>query len=301
MSVLGLFLLTLAGCGKGGEHPEKTWGKHGVLGGEVVKPRAIAIDAQDRIYLVDWTARVQAFDRDGVFQKASWTTPDYSRGRPSGLSIDKEGNVVVSDSHYCCVRVYSPSGTLLQTVGGKEGTEPGQFGYISDAVRDDAGYFYIAEFGVNHRISKLKPDGTFVCAWGSAGSEEGQFARIRALTLGPDGLLYVADSCNHRIQVFTTEGKLVRVWGTQGKAPGELFYPYDVAFSTTGDEPYLYVVEFGNHRVQKFTPHGESKGCWGAPGREEGKLSGPWALGVDRHGRVHVVDSGNDRVQRIDF
>jgi hypothetical protein len=63
----------------------------------------------------------------------------------------------------------------------------------------------------------------------------------------------------------------------------------------------LYVVEYGNHRVQKFTTDGRSLGCWGGPGREPGQLNSPWALAVDSHGRVHVLDSENHRVQRIDF
>ena len=120
------------------------------------------------------------------------------------------------------------------------------------------------------------------------------------MTLGPDGNLYVADACNHRIQVFTTDGAFVRAFGTAGNGPGELSYPYDVAFSTVGP-PALYVVEFGNARVQKFTPEGKSLGTWGRSGRAPGQLGSPWALAVDRRGRVHVVDSENDRIQRIDF
>ncbi len=51
--------------------------------------------------------------------------------------------------------------------------------------------------------------------WGEPGAQEGQFAKIRGMTLGPepDCLLYVADACNHRIQVFTREGAFVRMWG----------------------------------------------------------------------------------------
>ncbi len=295
-----VMLLAPIGCHRSSDQPELVWGKRGVQGGDLVKPRAIAIDANDRIYLVDWTARIQAFDRDGKYLDISWTTPDYRNGRPSGLSIDADGNVVVSDSHYHRVRVYSPDGGLLQTIGGTPGTEPGELGYISDAVRDAAGNFYVSEFGENQRISKFGPDGSFVTCWGSPGAELKQFARIRAMTLGPDGNLYVADACNHRIQVFTTDGTFVRAFGTPGAGPGELSYPYDLAFST-GATPYLYVVEFGNSRVQKFTPAGESLGCWGSPGHAPGQLLSPWALAVDRRGRVHVVDSHNDRIQRIDF
>jgi sugar lactone lactonase YvrE len=292
--------LMAAGCRGNADEPERVWGRRGVQGGEVVKPRAIAIDAKDQIYLVDWTARIQAFDRDGKFLDISWTTPDYRNGRPSGLAMGRDGNLLVCDSHYNCLRVYTPEGTLERTIGGEGGTKPGQLSYVSDVVQDGDGFYYVSEFGENQRISKFDESGTFVKCWGSPGSEPGQFARIRAMALGPDGLLYIADACNHRIQVFTTAGELVRLWGESGNEPGQLSYPYDVALAP-GKEPVLYVMEYGNQRVQKFTAEGKSLGCWGGPGRAPGRFASPWALGVDSRGRVHVVDSENDRVQRIDF
>jgi DNA-binding beta-propeller fold protein YncE len=295
-----LFAPLLAGCGGPSATPEVVYGKRGVNDGEFVKPRAVAIDADDHLYIVDWTARIQVFDRDGNFVGPSWTTPDFRNGRPSGLSITNDGNLLVSDSHYHCLRIYSRDGKLLRTLGGEAGSGPGQLSYISDALQDADGYFYVAEFGENQRISKFDAAGKFVKCWGGPGSEPGQFSRIRAMALGPDGLLYLADACNHRIQVFTRDGALVRYWGTQGHEPGQLSYPYDLAFAP-GKTPCLYVVEYGNNRVQKFTPEGESLGTWGGPGREPGKLGGPWAIAVDSQGRVHVIDSENDRVQRIRF
>src|SRR5262249_4709576 len=158
--------LLALGCSGPRAAPEFVWGKRGVQGGELVKPRAAAIDASDRIYLVDWTARIQVFDRDGKYLNLTWTTPDYRNGRPSGLSIDRDGNLLVSDSHYHCLRVYSPEGKLLRTLGGQPGGEPGQLGYVSDAVQDEDGFYYVAEFGETQRITKLDADGRFVCCWG---------------------------------------------------------------------------------------------------------------------------------------
>src|SRR5262249_17377271 len=156
----------------------------------------------------------------------------------------RDGNLLVSDSHYHCLRIYSPQGKELKKIGGEAGTGPGQLGYVSDVVQDAGRNYYIAEFGENQRITKLGRRGRFLKSWGSPGSEPGQFARARALALGPDdGYLYVADACNHRIQVFTTEGNLVRCWGVPGSEPGQLSYPYDLAFSTT-DPGVLYVVEY---------------------------------------------------------
>jgi DNA-binding beta-propeller fold protein YncE len=289
--------LTLTGCGSP-EVPERVWGQRGVQDGELVRPRAIAIDRQDRLYVVDYTARIQVYDRDGNYLGRTWTTPDYRKGRPSGLGIDRDGNLIVSDSHYHCFRVYSPEGKELRKVGGQAGSGPGQLGYVSDVVQDEDGTYYVSEFGEVQRISRFDARGRFVGSFGSAGSEPGQFERPRALALGPDGNLYVADANNNRIQVFTRSGKLVRCWGEAGDGPGQLSYPYDLAFGKGG---VLYVVEYGNHRVQKFRPTGEPLGCWGGPGREPGRLNCPWALAVDSRGRVHVVDTENHRVQRIAF
>lgn len=293
----GLALLAMLGCGGPHTEPELVWGRRGVQDGDFIKPRAIAIDRQDRLYIVDYTARVQVFDRDGKFL-AGWKTPDYRNGRPSGMSIDRDGHLLLSDSHYSCLRIYTPEGVELRKIGGQAGKEPGQLGYVSDAVQDEDGYFYVAEFGENQRISKFDADGKFVKCWGSPGTEPGQFARVRALALGPDNNLYAADACNHRIQVFTREGALVCCWGRPGNEPGELSYPYDLAFGRGGN---LYVMEYGNQRVQKFTPQGVSLGCWGEAGRAPGQLYNPWGLAVDSQGKVHVLDSENHRVQRIDF
>src|SRR5438132_9692704 len=149
-----MLLLTLAGCGGPAERPERVWGRRGVQDGDLVRPRAIAIDRNDRLYIVDFTARIQAFDRDGNHLGLTWSTPDYRNGRPSGLSIDRDGNLIVSDSHYHCFRIYSPDGMELRKFGGEPGSEPGQLSYISDVVQDADGYYYVAEFGQNGRISK---------------------------------------------------------------------------------------------------------------------------------------------------
>src|SRR6266702_7248639 len=88
----GLLLLSagvaplLAGCGPSRDRANLVWGKRGVQGGQLVKPRAIAIGPSDRLYLVDWTARIQPFDRDGTFQVLTWTTPHYRNGQSSSLS-----------------------------------------------------------------------------------------------------------------------------------------------------------------------------------------------------------------------
>lgn len=276
---------------------EAVWGRRGISDGRLQKPRAMAIDDQDRLYLVDMTARIQVFTPQGEFLHG-WQTPAHETGKPTGLSIGRDGNVLVADTHYYRLLIYSPDGKLLKTLGGTLGQRPGEFGLVTDAVQDRQGNYYVAEYGEFDRIQKFTPDGTFLLEWGGHGSEPGQFVRPQNLAIDENDRIWVADAGNHRIQVFDTEGKLLRFWGVQGGAPGQLYFPYDLVLAP-GDT--LYVCEYGNHRVQKFTRDGRSLGCWGVQGREPGQLHNPWALVRDSRGTFYVLDTNNHRVQVVEM
>jgi DNA-binding beta-propeller fold protein YncE len=298
---MGVILLgamaVVAGCdGPGGPAPEKVWGVHGTRPGWLHKPRVAAFDRQNHLYIADLTDRIQVFDREGNYLRG-WRTPALNVDGPSGLTIDRSGRVLVADTHFYRVLVYSDRGELLFQLGdGVQGTTPGRFGYPTDVVTDRAGNFYVAEYGENDRIQVFSPEGVWLRQWGGHGYEPGEFLRPRALAIDGQDRLYVADSCNHRIQVFDTQGKLLRYWGRRGSAPGEMSYPYDIAL---GPDGFLYVCEYGNCRVQKFTTDGQSVGIWGGSGRDPGRLNNPWALAVDAEGAVSVIDSNNHRVQRF--
>jgi DNA-binding beta-propeller fold protein YncE len=298
-ALLALFLIAAALRGKDEwqpARPELVWGIHGTKPGWLHKPRVAAFDAGDRLYVADLTDRIQVFDRDGHYLRG-WRTPEFNVDGPSGLTIDRQGRLLVADTHFYRVLVYSQEGELLFQIGdGIQGTTPGRFGYPTDVVIDRAGNFYVSEYGENDRIQVFSPEGKWLRQWGGHGLNPGEFMRPRALAIDDEERIYVADSCNHRIQVFDTAGKLLRVWGTRGTAPGELSYPYDLAI---GPDHFLYVCEYGNHRVQKFTLEGVPRGVWGRAGRGPGELFNPWALAVDGHGAVSVIDSNNHRVQRF--
>jgi len=297
--LLFALLALCAGCGRGGK-PDLLWGQRGLKQGDFVRPRAIAIDTtgeRDELYIVDFSGRIQVFTPEGEYLRG-WSTPTIINGRPAGLGWGNGGTLLVADSHYSRVLVYSREGNLLRECTAQPGEGPGPIAYVSDVVQDDEGSFYLSEFGDEDRIRKLSPEGRYLKHWGTHGSEPGQLARPRALALGADGLLYVADNCNHRIQVFTRQGEFVRAFGRHGSGSGELSYPYDVTFDRTG---HLLVAEYGNHRVQRLTTTGAPRGEWGGAGREPGRLHSPWGVAVDRRGRAFVLDTENHRVQRFGF
>jgi DNA-binding beta-propeller fold protein YncE len=289
--------LALEGCDlPAGSAPDLVWGLHGVKAGHLHKPRVAAFDGQDHLYLADLTDRIQVFDREGHYLRG-WRTPQFNVDGPSGLTVDRLGRLLVADTHFYRVLIYSKTGELLFQLGdGVQGTTPGRFGYPTDVVIDRGGNFYVSEYGENDRIQVFSPEGKWLRQWGGHGYELGEFLKPRALAIDEEDRLFVADSCNHRIQVFDTQGKLLNCWGTRGAAPGQMCYPYDLAI---GPDHRLYVCEYGNHRVQKFTLDGKFLGTWGSAGRRRGQLYNPYALAVDSQCEVSVVDSNNHRVQRF--
>lgn len=304
--LFGLLLpltLGLLGCAPGASppgEPDLMWGRRGLSEGRLQKPRAMAIDKRDNLYIVDMTGRIQVFTPDGEYLRG-WRTPEIKNGRPTGLGFDRQGNLVVADTHYYRVLFFTPLGKLLedQTIGGVCGHGPGEFEFVTECAQDSQGNYYISEYGEYDRIQKFSRERKFLLQWGSHGDEPGQFKRPQSLAMDEKDHLWVADACNHRIQVFDTtrgESNPSKMWGKHGSEPGQLSYPYDLILDGKG---HLYVAEFGNHRVQKFTLDGKSVGVWGTHGRREGELHMPWALVMDSKGRIHILDTYNHRVQRI--
>jgi DNA-binding beta-propeller fold protein YncE len=155
------------------------------------------------------------------------------------------------------------------------------------------------------------------------GSAAGQFNFPRAVTVGADGKVYVADSGNHRIQVFNADGTFVRQWGTlcklienrQGCQPapagsaagdgqGQFNEPWGIAVDRNGN---VYVSDTWNHRIQKFGPDGKFITAWGvfeSTGGELGKPAafyGPRALAIGQDNNLYAMDTGNKRVQVFRF
>lgn len=286
-------LLLLAACRDKEASSAREYGGPGTIDGKFVTPRAIAFDVpRDLLYVIDKTGRIQKFSADGTWLR-TWRTPSVENGRPTGLTVDRRGNVWVADTHYHRVLQYSSEGELLLQFG-REGRGLGEFIYVGGILVDEDGTIYVSEFGGNDRIQVFDPSGRFLRAWGSFGEGPDQFRRPQAMLLGPEGALYIADAINHRVVVCDRTGRRLREFGSYGDGPGELKYPFGLAWGRDGA---LLVAEQGNHRVQRFTVDGRSIGFRGSAGAGPGELSSPWSLSVDKAGTVYVCDTGNHRIQ----
>jgi DNA-binding beta-propeller fold protein YncE len=146
---------------------------------------------------------------------------------------------------------------------------------------------------------------------GVSGSAAGQLDSPRAVAVGSDGTLYVADTGNNRIEEFSPQGQFIRAWGSTckliennqgcvGNGQGQFNEPWGIAVGSDGS---VYVSDTWNSRVQKFDREGRFQTMWGVFQSTNGALSdpgamyGPRAVAVGQDGLVYVMDTGNKRVQ----
>jgi ABC-type spermidine/putrescine transport system permease subunit II/sugar lactone lactonase YvrE len=298
---LALAGMALAGCEQNRDLPLQSKffsrvqiiGSRGTGPGELNKPRSVALDTNDNLYVVDMTGRVQQFSPDGLFL-SSWQMPQTDKGKPKGMCRDQDGNVVVLEPHYSRVNHFTPKGKLVAQWG-THGTNTGELAFPRSVAVNSKGEIFVSEYGLTERVQCFSGQGQ---KWLRVIVGEGRDGFNRAEGLGVDAAdrLYVADSCNHRVQVFSPEGKRLRSYGRPGTALGDLSYPYDVRVDPAG---YQYVCEFGNSRVQIFDVRDQPVEIVGGVGSAPGRFSNPWSIALDSHGNLYVADAGNHRVQKF--
>ncbi len=152
--------------------------------------------------------------------------------------------------------------------------------------------------GSRGQFQIFAPDGTFIEAWGTPGSGNGQFSFKGGGEVAFDatGNIYVADADNFRIQKFSPDRTFLTAWGTKGTGAGQFLSPM---FITAAPDGSVYVTDDQRNDIQRFDADGRFLNTIGEPGSGDGQLNAPGGTAIDRDGSVWVSDYNNNRLAQF--
>lgn len=252
--------------------------------------------------------KIRVYSTAGVLIHSIGDGPGAGAGQlnqPRDAATDAAGNVYVADYKNSRVAVFGPTGTWIGAWGVK-GTGAGQFKRPYGIDLDDGGDVYVADS--NNYIHRFDWDGalkqaTFVRAYGSPGSDAGQFSMLRRVAVagGSDPKVYGADLWTYKVEVFGNGGAYLQMIGGQPPATGAFNEPYGV----TVDGSHVFVVDMVNQRVQRFANGTfDFQTTWGERGWGEGNPGYNWPKGITLSTNggsksVWVADTKNNRVSEF--
>lgn len=241
-----------------------------------VLPSQLAIDAANNIYTLDLDdPRVRKISPAAyVSVYAGKEVEGFVDGRAdtaqfgeeaSGITIDEQGTIYVSDYENRRIRKISTTGEVSTIAGnGKTGfvngkADSAQFFSPGGIVIDKQGNLFIADW---YQVRKITPSGDVSTFAGSnsSGYQDGQadaarFTLITDLVIDEQGNIFLSD--DNRIRKITPQGLVSTFAG-----------------STAGYED-------GDASSAKF--------------------NNPAGLGIDKHGNIYVADANNNRIRKISF
>ena len=169
-------------------------GGHGSAPGLLDRPTDVAVDAAQRVWVVDaGNRRVQQLSPSGEPLRAVGGFTD-----PWGIAIAPSGAIYVTDRGRHRVVQLDAEGTVVAEWG-RHGSGPGELDGPHGIAVDPDGFVYVADTG-NARVQKLTAAGEPVAVVGCRGARAGQFVEPVAVAIDAERHLYVADSGGHRVQ-----------------------------------------------------------------------------------------------------
>lgn len=318
-AVLAILLAgTLNGCYKGPPQAYEyagEWGTRGTSPGEFHTIVDVAIGQNDNVYVAEFRpgqSRVQYFTPEGEFI-GEWGSEILGYGEyrygdrivkypltaleyANGIYVAPEGTVYVLTGGYS-VRYFSPSGEFL---GRWKDDLEGNPATTSIAVAPN-GHIYICDATdysdrSDGMVRYYTGEGELLGFWIINASPGTSSSDPVALSIDPDGFVYVVDYTAQAVKYFSPVGSFIGKFGRGDNGRGDFENPVAMAIGADGT---VYVTEIVGDRAltRYFASDGDYVGEFGfsctPPAGLDSDITG---LAVASNGTVYVADAANHRV-----
>ncbi|XP_078603314.1 E3 ubiquitin-protein ligase TRIM32-like [Branchiostoma floridae x Branchiostoma japonicum] len=227
-----------------------TFGGKGKSPGKFQYPNAVAVSAENEIYVLDVdNRRIQVFNKNGVFLrlfKTVYEVPGKEKQtiHPYDVAIDANGFVwVVGDIRdELQVVQYSQIGQQMSTVDPKSTTS-----FPAIAVNVLNGNIAVVTKG--NTIFVFLPDGSVYNRFQLVGGVDVSF-----VTFNNEGNILFTDAMRNTVHEYTRDGDKLFQFGSKGRGEGQLRSPARICTDSSGN---IFVSNMRNKRFDMFTSRGE--------------------------------------------
>ncbi len=276
-------------------------------------PWGVAIDSAGTVYIADAGDNNRIVRRwlDGDFHTLAGGAEGFADGlgtaamfhTPSGLALDRHGNLYVADTGNHAIRKVSPQGQVSTVAGnGTPGFADGsgrqaRFNGPMGVAVDGEGRLYVADTW-NDRIRVIEPDGRVRTlaggdrpGWIDGRGTGARFDTPTDLAVDAHGNLWVADLQNNALRTVTPGGEVnTRMGGRDGARA--LWGPMSLALTHDG---VAYVSErFG--RVVQVSPGGH---VVAVAGDAVQRFARPAGLALAPDGSLLLADADGYRIHHL--
>jgi uncharacterized protein (TIGR03437 family) len=311
----------------------------------VGSPGGLALDSAGNLFIADTgNNRIRRVSPSGVITTVAGPGKNSSYGEggpavdpdlrlPTGIALDSEGNLFVSERGSNRVRKISTSGIITTVAGSGNGGYGGDGGPAVNALLaapagltvDASGNLYIAD-SYNNRVRRVSPEGIITTfagggpAYGAPGIAELPFPVGVALN-DAGNLLVLQLIGGSRVLEFSADGTLLRTVAGSGRAgfsgdggpaaSAQLLNPFAMALDTTGS---LYIADTANYRIRKISRDGTINTVAGSggggflPQQDQRGDGGPvkgaplvsaWGVAVGSKANLFIADASDNRIRKV--
>jgi sugar lactone lactonase YvrE len=258
---------------------------------KMVAPYSVATDSRHRVFVADREAGVvHVFD----FEQSKYSVLNDRGARlrsPTGIAVDRDDSVYVTDSTLGALLVYDSKGKFLRYLGKGEGSETYFEAPMGIAIQAASDHIYVCD-SRRHMIIMLDKKahvlGHVGKRWG--GKRPGDFRYPSRIAIAGDEI-FVLDSGNSRLQIldlgghFRREIKLQEATGDDGLA--------------VDNEKNIYVSDVQLNVITVFSHDGQLLYKSGRSGTKPGEFNEPSGMWIESNNRLYIADTKNKRVQQF--
>lgn len=300
-------------------------------------PNGLALDGKGDLYISDigthrilklakGSLTVIAGTGEGGFSGDGGPAIKAQLFAPHDLLFDAEGNLLIADTQNHRIRRIDRRG-VISTVAGDGSASTASLNNPQSIALDREGNLLVADT-YNHVIRRIDRSGAMTTFAGSQAGFDGdggpgtkaQMSLPMAVTVAPDGSLYVSDGGNSRIRRITPDGRIQTIAGFgpaqdtygggfagDGGPPekAKVFVACDLKVDAAGN---LFISDSGNNRIRVIrggvinTLAGSGQVGSGGDGGEAWKaeLNTPQKIAITKDGSIFLADRANHRVRKVD-